>query len=212
MIIVTPGFEILHITPNALETIERAARTCYKSEDKIAEGTAEKMVRGLITRGHEAMLEFADITVKFTTDRGVSHEDVRHRLCSFAQESTRYVDYGKAGEIQVVCPADILAGLNDENGDLAREAFDTWKAAVVAAESAYNKLRALGLSPQIARSVLPTCTKTELVMKANFREWRHILKLRTSKAAHPQMRELMIPLLEVLRNQVPVIFDDIEAL
>lgn len=203
MKIVKPSFEILtQITGNELVEIERAARTCYKSEDRITETSAPILVKSLITLGHEAMLEFSHLQVKFICDRGVSHELVRHRLSSFAQESTRYVDYGKEGEIQVIQPL-IL------NGQEGSAEYSWWFSAMIGCENAYKSLRELGVSPQIARSVLPTCVKTEIVVQANYREWRHILKLRTNKAAHPDMRFLMISLLKELKEKIPIIFDDI---
>ena len=106
MKVVKAGYEIMDRLDGqaVLEKIERVARTCYKSEDKITEGSAEKMVRNLIKRGHEAMLEHFSFSVKFIVDRGVSHEIVRHRVASFAQESTRYCNYGRPG-ISVIYPS-----------------------------------------------------------------------------------------------------------
>jgi thymidylate synthase (FAD) len=204
MNIVQPSYEILtQFDGQELLRIERAARTCYKSENRITDGSAAHLVENLIRRGHEAMLEFGTLAVKFVCDRGISHELVRHRLCSFAQESTRYCDYGEDGEIQVICPVE----LRD-----VPSAYDQWWNAVYLAEEVYQDLRGQGVPPQIARSVLPICLKTEIVMQGNFREWRHIFQLRTTKAAHPQMRELMVPLLRDMQRLVPVIFDDIEVL
>lgn len=161
MKIINPYTEIL--TPldgqAILRHIELCGRVCYKSEDKITDTSAAKFVAGIIKRGHEAVLEHFDITVKFVCDRGVSHEIVRHRM----------------------------------------------------AEKSYFELLDWGCTPQEARAVLPTSLKTEVVMTANLREWRHFFKLRTAPAAHPQMREVAIPLLHQMRSQVPVIFDDIDG-
>jgi thymidylate synthase (FAD) len=185
-----------------LKKIERCGRVAYKSEDKITEGSAEKFVRMIIKSGHESVIEHVSLTVKFICDRGVTHELVRHRICAFTQESTRYCNYSKNG-LTVILPY-------FWQGEAQLEQWNTWMVTTQAAEMAYDKLIHLGATPQEARSVLPNSTKTEIVVTANLREWRHILKLRCAPAAHPQMRQLMIPLLKELKGFVPVIFDDIE--
>jgi thymidylate synthase (FAD) len=187
-----------------LERLEQCGRVCYKSEDKIGEGSAEKFVAGIIKRGHEAVLEHCNITVKFTCDRGVSHEIVRHRLASYCQESTRYCNYSKDGfghEITVIAPCFLVPGT---------EGWAYWKHACEMAEQQYFNMLKWGCCPQEARSVLPNSLKTEVVMTANLREWRHFLRLRTSPAAHPQMREVAKMLLSELQEKVPVVFDDIK--
>lgn len=189
-----------------LQKIEAAARTCYKSEGKIQEGSAAKLVAGLIKSGHEAMLEHASVTVKFVVDRGISHELVRHRLASFAQESTRYCNYSKddfGSEITFIIP-DYL--------EYKSEGWNIWKESMKQAEDAYFKMLDFGLSPQQARAVLPNSLKTEVVMTANLREWRHFFKLRalgTTGKPHPQMLEVAVPLLEDMKNLIPVAFDDL---
>lgn len=189
-----------------LQKIEAAARTCYKSEGKIQEGSAAKLVAGLIKSGHEAMLEHASVTVKFVVDRGISHELVRHRLASFAQESTRYCNYSKddfGSEITFIIP-DYL--------EYKSEGWNIWKESMKQAEDAYFKMLDFGLSPQQARAVLPNSLKTEVVMTANLREWRHFFKLRalgTNGKPHPQMLEVAVPLLEDMKNLIPVVFDDL---
>lgn len=189
-----------------LEKIEKVARTCYKSEEKIQEGSAAKMVASLIKSGHEAMLEHASVTVKFVVDRGISHELVRHRLASFAQESTRYCNYSKddfGSEITFIIP---------EYLDYKSAGWNTWKETMKACEDAYFKLLDIGLTPQEARAVLPNSTKTEVVMTANLREWRHFFKLRalgTTGKPHPQMLEVTVPLLEDFKQMIPVVFDDL---
>ena len=189
-----------------LQKIEAAARTCYKSEGKIQEGSAAKLVAGLIKSGHEAMLEHASVTVKFVVDRGISHELVRHRLASFAQESTRYCNYSKDDfgyEITFIIP-DYL--------EYKSEGWNIWKESMKQAEDAYFKMLDFGLSPQQARAVLPNSLKTEVVMTANLREWRHFFKLRalgTTGKPHPQMLEVAVPLLEDMKNLIPVVFDDL---
>lgn len=188
-----------------LRHIEQCGRVCYKSEHLITEGSAEKFVRGIIRRGHEAVLEHFDITVKFVCDRGVSHEIVRHRMASYCQESTRYCNYSKegfGGEITVIEPIYLTPDTF---------AYDEWKAACRRAETAYFNLLDWGCTPQEARAVLPNSLKTEVVMTANLREWRHFLRLRTDPAAHVQMREVAGQLLDQLRERVPVVFDDIGA-
>ena len=188
-----------------LKHIESCGRICYKSEDKINEDSSEKFVAGIVRRGHEAVLEHFDVTVKFVCDRGVSHEIVRHRMASYCQESTRYCNYSQDkfdNEITVIKPFFL-----DENAP----GWLMWKRACKTAETAYFDLLDFGCTPQEARAVLPNSLKTELVMTANLREWRHFLKLRTAKAAHPQMREVAIPLLEDFKARIPIIFDDIQA-
>ena len=187
--------------PAILKHLEACGRVCYKSEGRITDGSAEKFVRDVIKRGHEAVLEHASVTVKFICDRGVSHEIVRHRIASYCQESTRYCNYSKEGfgsEITVIEPPFF------EDGQLA-----TWYQAMDMAENRYLTLLSRGASPQEARSVLPNSLKTEVIMTANMRQWRHFLRLRCSKAAHPQIRELALSLLEQFHDAVPVIFDDI---
>ena len=189
-----------------LKKIEAVARTCYKSEGKIQEGSAAKMVAALIRNGHEAMLEHASVTVKFVVDRGISHELVRHRLASFAQESTRYCNYSKddfGSEITFIIP---------EYLDYGSQGFKIWKEQMKSAEKAYFDMLEFGLSPQQARAVLPNSLKTEVVMTANPREWRHFFKLRalgTTGKPHPQMLEVTVPLLEDFKQMIPVVFDDL---
>ena len=205
MKIISPSFDIL--TPlngqKILEHIELCGRVCYKSEDKITDTSAAGFVAGIIKRGHETVLEHFSITVKFVCDRGVSHELVRHRLASYCQESTRYCDYAKdgfGGEITFIKPFFLTAGTY---------AFNCWRSVCSEIESAYFELLNAGCSPQEARSVLPNSLKTEVVMTANLREWRHFFKLRTAPAAHPQMREIAVPLLHQMQELIPVVFDDI---
>lgn len=206
MKIIEPSYEIL--TPinsdEIFKSIELIGRTCYKSEEKIGDGTAEKMIKMLIKNGHEAMIEFFDITVKFIHNRGFSHEMVRHRICSFAQESTRYCNYGQdkfGNEITVIKPYWLDA--------TTKQARACWHFSIEASERTYFNLLKERLAPQDARGVLPNDLKTEINVKANLREWRAIFKLRTASAAHPDMRRLMIPLCFELQNKLPIVFDDI---
>jgi thymidylate synthase (FAD) len=205
MQITEPFFEILHMPPGdfIIKHIEVAARTCYKSEDKISETSAAKLIKSLIKSGHHSVLEHASISVKIVCDRGISHEIVRHRLCSFSQESTRYANYSKdkfGNEITVIKPF-----FWDEQS----EAYQEWLSAMKATENAYLRLIQMGASAQEARSVLPNSLKTEIVVTANIREWRHIFFLRCGKAAHPQIREVMLPILSEFKQQIPVLFEDL---
>ena len=186
-----------------LKQIELAGRTAYKSEDKITDNSAKLFVRMILNRGHLSVFEHQFVTVRVICDRGVSHEIVRHRLASYTQESTRYCNYtkGKFGsEITVIEPC--FWSQNDDK-------YKVWKQAIEQIETSYNKLIELGATPQEARSVLPNSLKTEIVMTMNLREWRHFFTLRTSQAAHPQMREIAIPLLKEFQKLIPIIFDDI---
>ena len=191
-----------------LKNIERAGRTCYKSEDLITNDRATSFVKMLLQKGHESVLEHEKISVLFICDRGVSHELVRHRLASFSQESTRYCDYAKDkfnNEITFIIPP----FFEDDGDDVESDEAVIWNTSMKNAENAYFNLIKLGWLPQQARSVLPNSLKTEIVITANLREWRLIFKQRTSTAAHPQMRELMCPLLNELKTLIPVAFDDI---
>ena len=186
-----------------LKQIELAGRTAYKSEDKITPDSAKDFVKMIQGRGHLSVIEHQFVTVRIICDRGVSHEIVRHRLASYTQESTRYCNYtkGKFGsEITVIEPC--FWTQDDER-------YKVWKQTIEQIEVGYNKLIELGATPQETRSVLPNSLKTEIVMTMNLREWRHFFTLRTSKAAHPQMREVAIPLLKEFQKLVPVVFDDL---
>lgn len=193
-----------------LKNIELCGRVCYKSEDKISEDSARKFVAAIIKSGHEAVLEHQSFTVKFTVDRGVSHEIVRHRLAAYCQESTRYCNYSgdKFGnEITVILPCFFDTGMGTMSNSLV---YTEWKTACEQAEKSYFKLLDMGATPQEARAVLPNSLKTEVVMTANLREWRHFLRLRCAPAAHPQMREVAVKLLQICQEQIPVVFDDIK--
>jgi thymidylate synthase (FAD) len=185
----------------ALQTIVTAGRTCYKSESKsgVSVEEQENFVRRLIRRGHESVIEHAFATVRFITNRGVTHELVRHRLASFSQESTRYVRYD--GNMEFIRPV-----WWDQWNHAEREC---WKHSMGQSEDAYRRLLKAGSRPEQAREVLPNSLKTEIVMTANLREWRHVFKLRCSLAAHPQIRELMMDCLAGFKAEVPAVFDDI---
>ena len=217
MKIIKPSYEIL--TPisdggiKELQHIEKIGRVCYKSENRITDDgeSAKKFVKMLISNGHEAMIEHSSLSVKFVVDRGVSHELVRHRIASFAQESTRYCNYSKdkfGNEITVILPCFFDTGMGILSNSLV---YQEWKSACECAEERYFNLLKMGATPQQARTVLPNSLKTEITVTANYREWRNFFKLRTAEASHPQMREVAIPLLKELKTLIPIIFDDIEV-
>lgn len=188
-----------------LKHLELCIRNCYKSEDKIEPGSAEKMIRKIIELKHEAMLEHFSITVRLITDIGVYKDLTRHRIASFAIESTRYCNYSKGkfgSEITVMEPPELIPGT---------EAYDIWMKCMTDIETAYNTLAAQGYKADVCRMVLPHSTKASVIMTANLREWRHILKLRTAKAAHPTVRRIMAKVLAEFQRQISIIFDDIVA-
>ena len=182
-----------------LKNLERYGRTCYKSENKITADSSRDFIKRVIASGHESIIEHEKVTVRVICDRGVSHEIVRHRIASYSQESTRYCDYAKKGNLCVIVP---FFFEND------KRKMAIWRVVMSICEWGYNFLRKLGASPQEARSVLPNSLKTEIVITYNLREWRHFFKLRCSSAAHPQIREIAIPLLKEFQRKIPVIFDD----
>lgn len=196
MKVIKPNVTIEYITPDSAKVIERAGRTCYKSEDKISDTSADKFVRMLIKKGHTSVLEHAVASFRIVCDRGVGNELVRHRIASYSQESTRYCRYND--EIQVIEPP----GLNQEQ-------HESWACAVLACENEYMRLLKSGVSPQIARSVLPLCLKTEIVMTANFRSWRNFLQQRMAKEAHPQMREIAELIASHLMGNCHIAFSDL---
>lgn len=205
MKIIEPSVEF--ITPIdgeiILKRVEECGRVCYKSESKITEDSAQTFVRNLIKRGHEAVLEHCSFTIKFICDRGVSHEIVRHRMASYCQESTRYCNYSKDGfdnEITVIKPC--FWGKHSHE-------YKSWVSLQEASENCYMWMLEHGCTPQEARSVLTNSLKTEVVMTANLREWRHFFKLRCAEGAHPQMREIAIKALHMCQDNIPIIFDDI---
>lgn len=187
-----------------MKHIEKAGRVCYKSENNISNDSAEKFIRNILKRGHESVIEHASITFKIVCDRGVSHEIVRHRIARYSQESTRYCNYSQdkfGNELSFIKPC---------LWETDSESYKIWESAMLQIEKNYFSLIDNGASPQEARSILPNSLKTEIYVTMNLREWRHFLKLRTSKAAHPQMQEVSIMIYDVLVKKLPVIFDDIE--
>jgi len=224
MKIIPASYEIIDDLNGAdiLRKIELCGRVCYKSEDRITEDSAKKFVADIIKRGHESVLEHFSFSVRFIVDRGVSHELVRHRIASFSQESTRYCNYGNDdGGCTFIQPV-FFPMRNEQDCRLINliwadesehpyPAYKFWADSCFTAERQYMTMLASGVTPQEARSVLPNSLKTEVIMTANLREWRHFFKLRTAKAAHPQMREVTIPLWIELKKLIPVVFDDIHV-
>lgn len=204
---IRPSFEIMDDIDGAkiLQKLERCGRVCYKSEDKITEGSAEKFIGMILKSGHESVLEHEKLTVKFICDRGVTHEIVRHRIASYSQESTRYCNYSKdkfGNELTFIRPCFWA----DDSVE-----YVVWKQAMEEIEKTYVKLISLGAKPEEARSILPNSLKTEIVCTMNLREWRHFFRLRTAERAHPQIREISVALLDELKKRIPVIFDDINT-
>lgn len=206
MKIIQPSAEF--ITPidsdYIIKTLETIGRTAYQSFDKDPDGSkAKEFIINIIDRGHESIIEHISLTTRFIVDRGVSHELVRHRIASFTQESTRYCNYanGKFGnELTFI----------DIRPFMDKDAADLWTDAMLQAELDYRFLINQGCPPQIARSILPNSLKTEVIMTANLREWRHFFKLRCSKAAHPQMQQVANMLLnEVMESGIHILFKDI---
>ena len=185
---------------DALKIIEIAGRTCYKSEDKITDESAKIFTKTVMNRGHTSVIEHVSVSVKFYTNRGVSHELVRHRHCAFSQESTRYVNY-KSQDIQYIEPV-----WWDESTEQQRQ---LWTMMMAQNEINYKLLLECKWSPEKARDVLTNALKTEIVVTASVREWLAIFDLRCSKAAHPQIRELMLDCLKRFKKEFPVIFDDV---
>lgn len=186
-----------------MKRIERACRTCYRSEDKISEESYKNLLTNCLNRGHESVLEHEKITVRIYSDIGTYKDLTRHRFASFSVESTRYCSYNKdkyGNEIAVVNPVYIED----------KEVFETWKKAIEDMEKAYMKMKELGASTDMCREVLPHSTAAEYTMTANIREWKHILELRTTNHVHPAIRQVLIPLLLLFKEQMPEIFGDIE--
>lgn len=191
---------------STLALLEAATRTCYKSEDCTTTTSAAPFVRKIAqVKKHRSVIEHVSVTVRFICDRGISHELVRHRLASFSQESTRYCNYSKDkfdNQLTFIRPC-----FCNDHGSW----YEIWATTLAFIESQYLYLLKRGASPQEARAILPNSLKTEVVMTANLREWHHVLSLRTATAAHPQMRELMLPLLAEFTAWMPEIFDDIKT-
>ncbi|MBT3261295.1 FAD-dependent thymidylate synthase [bacterium] len=193
-------FEILSLSSNALEVMEKAGRTCYKSQSNITNQSAKIFIEKIRKLGHESVLEHSSMTVRFyNISRGFTHEIVRHRLCAFSQESTRYVGYHK-GDLEIIVPPHKINTPEIKDIDTV----------LTQIEECYKKLKKIGWKAEDIRQILPIGIRTEIVMTTNFREWRHIFKLRTSKAAHWEIKKVLTDLLNWCKLNIPVVFDDIQ--
>lgn len=209
MNVIKPSFIIEdEINPEKImKAIERAGRTCYKSEARIDDGTAEKFIGGIIKRGHESVIEHEKITVRIICDRGVTHEIVRHRVASYSQESTRYCNYSNdkfGSQLTFIKPC-----FWDETTKDGANKMKIWEKSMQNIENEYFEMLSAGAKPEEARSILPNSLKTEIVVTMNLREWRHFFKMRTAAAAHPQMREIACMILTEFKKLLPVIFGDL---
>ena len=183
-----------------LKKIEHMARISHRSEEAITENSYDKFIRAVVlSKGDWSVVEHASLTIIFYVDRGITHEIVRHRIASYTQESTRFVNYEKKMLPNFIYPT------------LENELDVDWLAAINACEDAYKKLIGKGWSPQIARSILPNALGSKIAMTCNLRNWRHFLLMRSTREAHPQMRQVIDPLLKELRIKIPIIFEDIEV-
>lgn len=211
MDIIEPSFFVHDYPKDVLRNIEMAARNCYKSNLCKTHAERRRFVERLIKNGHYAMIEFGgDVVVEFFSNRGFTHQLVRHRHASFAQESTRYCNYAKKkfNGVQFCDPSFVLGSkISDENKieELSKALIESWEIS----EQHYMRLIKLGAPSDIAREVLPIGASSTIFIKANVREWRHVLSLRCSRRAHPRMRELMVPLLYHFNEIMPVVFEDI---
>lgn len=215
MILVKPSYEILTELERIaiLKKIEKAGRTCYKSNSEYTEKTGSEFLKNIVKKGHLSVIEHVSITVKFICDRGVTHELVRHRLASYSQESTRYCNY--SGGLTFIIPSWFeFIPLRIKPGQYNSDDFfykdlttdKLWFNHMLQTELNYISLLKSGWTPQQARSILPNSLKTEIVMTANLREWKHVFKMRCDKAAHPQIREIMLPLRKELEKVLPEIY------
>lgn len=204
MRIVEPWIKVEKIDgKQIMKRIERACRTCYRSEGKITEDSYKKLIKNCITSGHESVLEHEKVTVRIYSDIGSYKDLTRHRFASFSVESTRYCSYDKdkyGNEIAIMNPVYIED----------KEVYEAWKKTMEEMEKGYMEMKRLGASTDMCREVLPHSTAGEYTMTANIREWKHILKLRTTKHVHPSIRQVLIPLLKYFKEQMPEIFDDVE--
>jgi len=224
MRIIEPSFEILTEIDGdkILKYLEKIGKVCYKSESTITEDSAQQFIKSIILRGHESVIEHVSITVRVNCDRGVVYEIIRHRLASYSQSSTRYCNFSKdkfGNEITVINPffwecedykreyCECMAGIRVCSNC---EKYKIWEETMEYVEEQYMRLIRSGATAQEARTILPNSLETEIVITMNLREWRHFFKLRTSQEAHPQMREISIPILEEFKRKLPIIFDDIK--
>ena len=213
MQVIKPSIEIIDMEDyeKIVKKIERIGRVCYKSEGKITEDSAEKFIKGLLTREHESVIEHENVTVRFVCDRGVTHEIVRHRIASYSQESTRYCNYSGDKFDNQITVIDLASGFQyDLSKENDKAKYEVWTKAMENAEQSYFRMLELGATPQEARSVLPNSLKTEIVVTMNLRSWRNFFRLRVDSHAHPQMREVATMLYEEFQKRLPVFVADLD--
>ena len=213
MQVIKPSIEIIDMEDyeKIVKKIERIGRVCYKSEGKITEDSAEKFIKGLLTRQHESVIEHENVTVRFVCDRGVTHEIVRHRIASYSQESTRYCNYSGDNFDNQITVIDLASGFQyDLSKENDKAKYEVWTKAMENAEQSYFRMLELGATPQEARSVLPNSLKTEIVVTMNLRSWRNFFRLRVDSHAHPQMREVATMLYEEFQKRLPVFVADLD--
>ena len=213
MQVIKPSIEIIDMEDyeTIVKKIERIGRVCYKSEGKITEDSAEKFIKGLLTRQHESVIEHENVTVRLICDRGVTHEIVRHRIASYSQESTRYCNYSGDKFDNQITVIDLASGFEyDLTKENDKAKYDVWCQAMESAEKAYFRMLELGATPQEARSVLPNSLKTEIVVTMNLRPWRNFFRLRVDSHAHPQMREVATMVYEEFKKRLPVFVADLD--
>ena len=210
MQVIKPSIEIEDYE-KIVKKIELIGRVCYKSEGKITEDSAEKFIKGLLTRQHESVIEHENVTVRFVCDRGVTHEIVRHRIASYSQESTRYCNYSGDKFDNQITVIDLASGFQyDLSKENDKAKYEVWTKAMENAEQSYFRMLELGATPQEARSVLPNSLKTEIVVTMNLRSWRNFFRLRVDSHAHPQMREVATMLYEEFQKRLPVFVADLD--
>ncbi len=204
MKIVEPWVEVEKIDgTKIMKRIERACRTCYRSEGKITEDSYKNLIKNCITRGHESVLEHEKVTVRIYSDIGSYKDLTRHRFASFSVESTRYCSYDKdkyGNEIKFINPVYIED----------KKVYELWQKTMQEIEKNYIEMKKLGATTDMCREVLPHSTAAEYTMTANIREWKHIFSLRANNHVHPSIRQIMIPLLKYFQKEMPEIFGDIE--
>ena len=213
MQVIKPSIEIIDMEDyeKIVKKIERIGRVCYKSEGKITEDSAEKFIKGLLTRQHESVIEHENVTVRFVCDRGVTHEIVRHRIASYSQESTRCCNYSGDKFDNQITVIDLASGFQyDLSKENDKAKYEVWTKAMENAEQSYFRMLELGATPQEARSVLPNSLKTEIVVTMNLRSWRNFFRLRVDSHAHPQMREVATMLYEEFKKRLPVFVADLD--
>jgi thymidylate synthase (FAD) len=222
MRIINPSYKIEFDVDgmDMLRRIEVCGRLAHKSEDRITDTSCVDFVKKIMKLGHLSVIEHASFSVRFICNRGKTHESVRHRLMSPTQESSRYCSYNRdrfGNQVTFIKPFWVGIAEGEYNGDISGDEITTnkadliWFCSMLNHETDYFNLIKCGWKAEQARGVLPIDLKTEIIITANLREWRHIFTLRAAKPAHPQMRELMTPLLNDVKKLIPVVFDDIKG-